>query len=443
MSRKTLRDVLNESKEGRKILKKYQNNLDDYEKSENENTVNNNAKNTEISKRISKLMMKDPRVNHALKEQLPSAHGLKQDKLRSLRSKAKDGSRKEKKAAQKELDKIRDAREKNVHSEYKSVSSVSYSKGREGYKERDESKNQLTTMVFNKLIGTEENRTWDVQVPEGGSPIDYTYNLKNGNKAHLRGYKFEPAQNKNNGKVVIFYGGSGLSAVGYVENIKKVYTDAGCTVVVMDYRGFGKSKTEDSTGQEVDFPLGERSMYEDGKAMLSYVQKTLGYSNNKIILHGYSLGGAVASKVAANLAEENAVKRKDGKLTKEKQRLGGLVLQSPIGSNYRVSKDFCSDNSKTVGILAAFYSWMVAGAYNTISHMKRLHKYDPKLPVHLVSGSFQEDHLNIEKSGILANNPYSTATTYTTDYGHTCDNIEKKDTGLQNLIKRDREKEYL
>lgn len=112
MSRKTLRDVLNESKEGRKILKKYRNNLDDYEKSENENTVNNNAKNTEISKKISKLMMKDPRVNHALKEQLPSAHGLKQDKLRSLRSKAKDGSRKEKKAAQKELDKIRDAREK-------------------------------------------------------------------------------------------------------------------------------------------------------------------------------------------------------------------------------------------------------------------------------------------------------------------------------------------
>ncbi len=443
MSRKTLRDVLNESKEGRKILKKYQSNLDDYENSEAENTVDNDAQNVEIAKKISKLMMKDPRVNHALKDVLPSAHGLKQDKLRSLRSKAKDGSRKEKKAAQKELDKIRDAREKNVHSEYKSISSVSYSKGREGFKE--DSNGWLAKRVMVDLIAGKRSRTKEDYIPKGGSEIEYTYNLKNGNKAHLRGHIYKPDKDKDNGKVVIFYGGGDGPAASDVtfEKTKITYTDTGCTVVVMDYRGFGKSRTEDSTGQEVDFPLGERSMYDDGTAVLSYVQKELGYSNNKIILHGLSLGGAVASKVAANLAEENAVKRKDGKLTKAKQRLGGLVLQSPIGSNYRVSKDFCSDNSKTVGILAAFYSWMVAGAYNTISHMKRLHKYDPKLPVHLVSGSFQNDHLNIEKSGILANNPYSTATTYTTDYGHTSDNIEKEDTGLQNLIKRDREKEYL
>lgn len=77
MSQKTLRDVLKESKEGRKILKKYNNNLDDYERSEFNNTVNNNDKNKEITKKISKLMMKDPRVNHELKEKLPTTYRLK------------------------------------------------------------------------------------------------------------------------------------------------------------------------------------------------------------------------------------------------------------------------------------------------------------------------------------------------------------------------------
>ena len=77
MSQKTLRDVLKESKEGRKILKKYNKNLDDYERSEVDNTVNNDDKNKEIAKKISRLMMKDPRVNHELKEKLPTTYRLK------------------------------------------------------------------------------------------------------------------------------------------------------------------------------------------------------------------------------------------------------------------------------------------------------------------------------------------------------------------------------
>lgn len=84
-------------------------------------------------------------------------------------------------------------------------------------------------------------------------------------------------------------------------------------------------------------------------------------------------------------------------------------------------------------------SWLFSGGFNTISHMKRLHKYDPKLRVHLVSGSAaNNDHLNITKSGILPNNPYTTATTYTTEGGHTELNIVQDDRGLQNLIKSDR-----
>ncbi len=434
MSQKTLRDVLKESKEGRKILKKYNNNLDDYERSEFNNTVNNNDKNKEIAKKISKLMMKDPRVNHELKEKLPTTYRLKKNKLENLRSTAQgDGSRKAKRAAQKELDKIRDAREKNVNSGYESIDKTSYSEGRKG------SKGWLARYISNKLIGSESHRTQEVATPDGAIEIDYKYDLKSDKKGHLHGYMFEPAQ--SNGKVVLVYSGGGAPAGNYIDTIAETYLKSGCKVVVMDYRGFGKSKTEDREGKEVDFQLGERSMYQDGEAMLAYVQKKLKYSNSNIILHGYSLGGAVASKVAANLAERNAVKRKDGKLVKEKDRLGGLVLHSAMGSNYKTSFNYLKDNDagtvKAAG--AGFLSWLFSGGFNTISHMKRLHKYDPKLRVHLVSGSAaNNDHLNITKSGILPNNPYTTATTYTTEGGHTELNIVQDDRGLQNLIKSDR-----
>ena len=86
---------------------------------------------------------------------------------------------------------------------------------------------------------------------------------------------FEPAQ--SNGKVVLVYSGGGAPAGNYIDTIAETYLKSGCKVVVMDYRGFGKSKTEDREGKEVDFQLGERSMYQDGEAMLAYVQKKLKY----------------------------------------------------------------------------------------------------------------------------------------------------------------------
>ena len=439
MSQKTLREVLKESKEGRKILKKYNSSLDDYEKSEADNTLNNNNKNKEIAEKISKLMMKDPRVNHELKDKLPITHNLKKNKLKNLRLTAQgDGSWKVKRAAQKKLDNIRDAREKNVNSGYKSIEKTSYSEGRKG------SKGWISNKISDKLLGFERYRTAAVTTPNEATEIDYSYNLKNGKKAHLHGYMFEP-KGESNGKVVLVYSGSGAPAGVYINNIADPYRKAGCRVVVMDYRGFGKSKTEDKDGNKIDFQLGERSMYQDGEAMLSYVQKNLGYSNSNIILHGYSLGGAVASKVAANMAERNAVKRKDGKLAKEKDRLGGLVLHSAMGSNYKTSRNFFKDDgsNKVIAAGAGFLSWLLAGSFNTISHMKRLHNYDPKLRVHLVSGCLADDHLHIVKSGIKANNPYTTATTYVTEAGHKSANIREEDQGLQNLIQSDRVKDHL
>lgn len=436
MSQKTLQEVLKESKEGRKIVKKYGEKLASYEQSETDDNVINSDENKKIAKKISELMMKDPRVNHELKNRLPAAHGMKKDKLQKLRVTAKgDGGWKVKRAAQKELDKIREAREINVRSGYKSISKASYSAGRKG------ATGALGKMVFDMLLGDEEDRTQDVDVKDYASEIDYKYDLKNGQKGHLHGYIYEPEEDKRNGKVVLVYSGGGAPAAKYIDQIKETYLDSGCRVVVMDYRGFGKSKTEDANGKEIDFRLGESSMYEDGEAMLSYVQNTLGYKSSNIILHGYSAGGPVASKVAANMAERNAVKRKDGKLVKEKDRLGGLVLHSAIGTTYKVGAS--NFPSKIQGVIYGFAGWLMAGGFNTISHMKRLYKYDPKLRVHLVSGTNPQDHLDIESSGIKADNPYRTATSYRTHYSHLAKNVVKEDSGLQDLIKWNREEANL
>ena len=441
MGQRTLRDVLRESKEGRKILKKYDKNLDDYEQSELDQTVNDTDRNREIAAKISKLMLKDPRVNHELKNQLTAAHALKKGKLSALRMNASQktkwhqlGAKKQKRAAQNELDKIRKTREKNLHSGYKRISKTSYSEGQKG------SNGKLANKISDLLFGAKIRRTAAEEAPEGAKEIDYTYNLKDGNKGHLHGYILEPAKDKltDDSKVVLVFGGGGSPAARYVKEFKDVYLNAGCRIVVMDYRGFGESVTENPDGEEIDFQLGERSLYTDGEAMLSYVQNELHCPTSQIILHGYSLGGAVASKVAANLAERNAVRRKNAKIIKEKHRLGGLVLQSPIGTNYKMSSNYDEDMSKVKRTAYGFLSWMFSGGFNTISHMKRLHKYDPKLPVHLVSGSRNLDELNLERSGILANNPYPTATTFTTDNGHKGVNIVKEDQGLQDLINKDR-----
>jgi len=75
-----------------------------------------------------------------------------------------------------------------------------------------------------------------------------------------------------------------------VENIAQLVM-AGLSVLIFDYRGYGKS-----TGTPK-----EEGVYKDAEAVYNYAIKELNYSPEKIIVFGRSLGAAVAAHLASQV----------------------------------------------------------------------------------------------------------------------------------------------
>ena len=227
----------------------------------------------------------------------------------------------------------------------------------------------------------------------------------------LRGYKYIPRfynEQDPNRKVVLYFSGSHGPGAEYINNSVAEYVKNGCAVVNFDYRGFGRSETL-KNGQHANTRLTEESMYKDAHEMFNYVVNTMGVKPENIILHGYSLGGPIASRVAADVSEANQIidtrlRETQGKVLSESMRLGGLVLQSPMDSNFSVAKRTMGK----FGFLAGPLTWRGDGGLNTRSHMERLHKYDPNIPVYITGATpdldmDRGDHLSPEITHIHEN----------------------------------------
>ena len=117
---------------------------------------------------------------------------------------------------------------------------------------------------------------------------------------------------KSNGKAVILFSGSGGSNVVQLLPIAEQYAQQGYVCYGIDYRGFGHSGTEEEVLEmEGDKPksktvyssgmISENRIYEDSRIIYNYVLSQ-GFSPNNIILHGFSLGGAVASNLAVEIS---------------------------------------------------------------------------------------------------------------------------------------------
>lgn len=135
------------------------------------------------------------------------------------------------------------------------------------------------------------------------------------------------------------------------------------------------------------------------------------HKNPKTILHGYSLGGAVTSHVAANVAKQNNLK---GNIP-DSRKLGGVVLQSPIETMYSAAKNL------THSSIAAFFGSKGSGAYNTRENMQRLYQNDPSIPVIYISGTEgSKDHLSLEITNLQADPkaPFQNASVSFTDSAH-------------------------
>ena len=110
---------------------------------------------------------------------------------------------------------------------------------------------------------------------------------------------------------VLFSHGNGEDLGNNLEFLARM-RDAGFDVLAYDYSGYGLSTGRPS----------ERAAYVDAEAAYDYLTRTAGVPPERIIVHGRSLGGALAAHVAS------------------RRPVAGLVLESTFTSIFRVVRPY-------------------------------------------------------------------------------------------------------
>jgi fermentation-respiration switch protein FrsA (DUF1100 family) len=103
-------------------------------------------------------------------------------------------------------------------------------------------------------------------------------------------------------RATLFLHGNAGNVTDRIDYARAV-VEAGSSVLVLDYRGYGKSNGAPS----------ERGLYRDADAGYDWLLAA-GFGSDKLIIHGESLGGAVATELAA------------------RRRCAALVLESSFAS---------------------------------------------------------------------------------------------------------------
>ena len=98
------------------------------------------------------------------------------------------------------------------------------------------------------------------------------------------------AQSQSNGNALLFLHGNSYNVGENLFHAKR-FVDMGFSVLLMDYRGFGRS--------DGGFPR-ESFVYEDAQAMYDYLLEEQGFSPDQIFVYGHSLGGAIAIDLVKN-----------------------------------------------------------------------------------------------------------------------------------------------
>ncbi len=125
-----------------------------------------------------------------------------------------------------------------------------------------------------------------IATPEDvGLPFEDVF-IKAEDGVTLHGWFVKSATLSN--KILIFLHGNAGNISGRLEKIK-LFHRMGLSVLIVDYRGYGKSEGKPS----------EAGMYKDAEAVYEYVIQHKDVSHENIIVYGASLGGAVAVDLAS------------------------------------------------------------------------------------------------------------------------------------------------
>ena len=227
----------------------------------------------------------------------------------------------------------------------------------------------------------------------------------------LKGCVFEPANyDQQTGKILIYYTGSGepgLVEKGVGETMQ-TYLRQGFKVYQVDYRGYGKS----AEGKDVAFS--EAGFYEDGMQIYQSVLADAQCSASQIVMHGYSMGGAVASYVAGKVAQDAAKQYHGKENVPADQKLGGLILDSPMASLTKAAKGAIP----VVGGIGGAIASTATGSYSAEDHLGTLFQNQPDIPIMFVGGG-EDDHLSLGKTEIDRKYHFNQdVLTFSTDTGH-------------------------
>lgn len=136
---------------------------------------------------------------------------------------------------------------------------------------------------------------WNLQIQTGAQDLWFT--TRDGIRLHAWWFPKPGAR-----FATLFLHGNAGNVTHRIDHAQAI-NSAGSAVLIVDYRGYGKSKGHPS----------ERGLQLDADAAYDGLLP-LGYESGQIILHGESLGTAVAVKLASH------------------RRCAGLILESPMAS---------------------------------------------------------------------------------------------------------------
>jgi len=155
----------------------------------------------------------------------------------------------------------------------------------------------------------------------------------------LHGWFF-PAE-KDSPVILHFHGNAGN--ISHRLDLVQPFLRSGLSLFLFDYRGFGKSTGRPS----------EKGLYKDGLAACTYLEEKEKIALERIVLHGHSIGAAVAIEVALQ------------------KKVRGLVIESAFTSTKGMAKTLT---------LFALLSPVLPTNYNNLEKIRRVPA--PKLIVH-------------------------------------------------------------
>ncbi|ELM3750857.1 MARTX multifunctional-autoprocessing repeats-in-toxin holotoxin RtxA [Aeromonas dhakensis] len=221
--------------------------------------------------------------------------------------------------------------------------------------------NPLTRFLNDNLYGTRDERrqVGDITrqlLDHAVSKGEAEQVTLQGDAGRLSGYLHKGAEQPGtpqDGKpeVVLFLHGSGSSAEEQADAVRSHYQKQGIDMLAVNLRGYGAS----------DGGPSEQGVYQDARTMFRYLVEERGVAPDKILIHGYSMGGPIAADLARYAAEQG-------------KPVGGLLLDRPMPS---MSKAIKAHELPNPGGLVGAIAKAINGRFSVEKNLDGLPKSTP------------------------------------------------------------------